>query len=112
MLPWTGLMIFYGTTMSSIHDAINGNYNMGPFGLTAMIVGSVVAIIASIFLSCVVKRHANKMVADANKAKEEAEAAVAKEKEVADREKGNPQTGSVVELGSVKSGDDKVSNRS
>ena len=111
MLPWTGLMIFYGTTMSSIHDAINGNYNMGPFGFTAMIVGSVVAIIASIFLSCVVRKHANKMVSDANKAKVEAEAA-AREKEVADREKGNPQTGSVVELGSVKSGDDKVSNRS
>ena len=87
MLPWTGLMIFYGTTLSSIQDAIEGNYKMGPFGLTAMIVGSVVAIIASIFLSFVVNRHLKKMIADAEKAKEDAEAA---EKAEADKEKGNP----------------------
>ena len=70
MLPWTGLMIFYGTTLSSIQDAIEGNYEMGPFGLTAMIAGSVVAIIASIFLSLVVRRHLRKMIEDAQKAKE------------------------------------------
>ena len=98
MLPWTGLMIFYGTTLSSIQDAIEGNYEMGPFGLTAMIAGSVVAIIASIFLSLVVRRHLRKMIEDAQKAKEEAEAA---EKAEADREKGNPQTGSAVELSSI-----------
>ena len=70
MLPWTGLMIFYGTTIASIQDAVEGKMNMGPFGLTAMIVGSIIAIIASIFLSCVVKKHLNKMVAEAEKAKE------------------------------------------
>lgn len=68
---------------------------MGPFGLTAMIVGSVVAIIASVFLSFVVNRHLKKMIADAEKAKVDAEAA---EKAEADKEKGNPQTGSGIEL--------------
>ena len=95
MLPWTGLMIFYGTTLSSIQDAIEGNYKMGPFGLTAMIAGSVVAIIPSVFLSFVVNRHLKKMIADAEKAKKDAEAA---EKAEADKEKCNPQTGSGIEL--------------
>ena len=86
MMPWTAMMIFYGTTLSSIHDALNGNYNMGPWGLTAMIGGSAVAILASIFLSCKVKKQMNEMVTAAEKAKEEAEDAKGK----ADAEKGNP----------------------
>ena len=61
MVPWTGMMVFYGTTLSSIHDAINGNYNAGPVGLACNIGGSVIAIFASIFLSCVVKKHLDKM---------------------------------------------------
>lgn len=95
MVPWTGMMVFYGTTISSIHDAINGKYTMGPFGLIAMIAGSVIAIIASIFLSCVVKKHLDKMVKDAEEAKEAAE------KAKIDAEKGNPQTGSNVDLNEV-----------
>ena len=65
MVPWTVMMVFYGTTLSNIHDAVNGNYETGPVGLAAMIVGSVMAILASIFLSIVVKRHLNNMVKDA-----------------------------------------------
>ena len=69
MAPWTGMMVFFGTTVSNIQDAISGNYNAGPFGLAAMIAGSVIAIIASIFLTVIVKRHFNKMVKDAEEAK-------------------------------------------
>ena len=65
MVPWTVMMVFYGTTLSNIHDAVSGNYETGPVGLAAMIIGSVMAILASIFLSIVVKRHLNNMVKDA-----------------------------------------------
>ena len=76
MVPWTAMMVFFGTTISNIQDAISGNYNAGPFGLAAMIGGSVVAIIAAIFLSIVVKRHFNKIVNDAEAAKEVAKKGV------------------------------------
>ena len=92
MVPWTGMMVFYGTTLSNIHDAVTGNYKMGPFGLTAMIAGSIIAILASIFLSCAVKKHLDKMVKEA----EEKKQAVLKAR--ADAEKGNPQGGSNVDL--------------
>lgn len=91
MVPWTIMMVFYGTTLSNIHDAIDGNYEAGPVGLTFMIVGSIVAIIASIFLSIVVKRHLNNIVKEAQKNKEKK----------ADIEKANPQAGettSVIEM--------------
>ena len=87
MLPWTIMMVFYGTTLSSIHDAVTGNYKAGPFGLATMIIGSVVAILASVFLVLVVKRHLKHMVAQA-----EAKAKARKAK--ADlEENANPQAG-------------------
>ena len=69
MLPWTIMMVFYGTTAANIHDAVTGNYKAGPYGLTTMIIGAIVAILASIFLSLVVKRHLKNMVNDAEDAK-------------------------------------------
>ena len=69
MMPWTAMMVFYGTTLSNIHDALNGNYKTGPVGFTAMVGGSVIAIAASIYLSCTVKKIMNKMVHDAEVAK-------------------------------------------
>ena len=38
---------------------------MGAFGFTMMIVGTVIAIVASIGLSCVVKGHLQRMIRDA-----------------------------------------------
>ena len=73
MVPWTVMMVFYGTTLSNIHDAVNGDYETGPVGLASMIIGSIIAILASIFLSIVVKRHLNNMIKDANAAAETTE---------------------------------------
>ena len=53
MAPWTGMMVFFGTTISNVADAVAGNYEAGPYGLAAMIGGSVVAIVAFIFLSII-----------------------------------------------------------
>ena len=55
MAPWTGMMVFFGTTISNITDAVAGNYEAGPYGLAAMIGGSVVAIVAFIFLSLLLR---------------------------------------------------------
>ena len=68
MVPWTAMMVFYGTTISNLQSAIKGEYEQGPVGFAAMIIGSVMAILASIFLSIVVKRHLNNMIKDAEKA--------------------------------------------
>ena len=75
--PYPAMMIFYGTTLSSIQDALEGNYDMGPGGTAAMIAAVVISLGGFIFLSCVVKRHLNKIVKDqeeADKAKKQAAA--------------------------------------
>ena len=95
IMPYTAMMIFYGTTISSITDAVEGNADLGPWGLSAMIGGSVLAIIASIFLSCVVKKHLNKMVADAEAAKEQTKT------DNADEEKGSEKGEDEVDVDDV-----------
>ena len=70
MAPWTGMMVFFGTTISNIADAVAGNYDAGPYGLAAMIGGSVVAIVAFIFLSIIVKKHFDKWVEEAEEAQQ------------------------------------------
>ena len=70
MAPWTGMMVFFGTTISNIADAVAGNYDAGPYGLAAMIGGSVVAIVAFIFLSIIVKKHFDKLVEEAEEAQQ------------------------------------------
>ena len=62
MIPYLCMMVFYGTTLSSITDAISGNYNAGPLGLILMIAGSVIALVSFILLTMVVKKHLNSMI--------------------------------------------------
>merc|ERR1712060_149463 len=72
---------------------------MGAFGFTMMIVGTLIAIVASIGLSCVVKGHLQKMIRDAEaKANKEAKVDSEKPDIVVNTEKCNPQNGSSVEL--------------
>ena len=77
MLPWTVMIVFFGTTLSNIHDAVNGKFESGPIGLAVLVVGSIIALVASILLSIVVKRHFDNMLKEAG----------------GDIENGNPQAG-------------------
>ena len=65
MLPWIVMIVFFGTTLSNLHDAVNGDFETGPVGLIALIGDSIVALIASLFLSIAVKRHFDSMFKEA-----------------------------------------------
>ena len=68
MLPGTLVYVFVGTTVGSIQDAASGNYDAGPAGLVLLIVGSVLACVAIIYVSIVVKRYLNAAIAKENEA--------------------------------------------
>ena len=59
MIPGTIVYVFVGTTIGSIQDAASGNYDAGPAGLALLIVGCVLACVAIIYVSIVVKRYLN-----------------------------------------------------
>lgn len=63
MLPGTIVYVFVGTTIGSITDAASGNYSAGPAGLTLLIVGSILACVAIVYISIVVKRYLNNAAA-------------------------------------------------
>lgn len=65
MLPWIVMIVFFGTTLSNLHDAVNGDFETGPVGLVILVGGSIVALLASLFLSIVVKRHFDSMFKEA-----------------------------------------------
>ena len=54
MIPGTIVYVFVGTTIGSIQDAASGNYDAGPAGLILLIVGSILACVAIIYVSIVV----------------------------------------------------------
>ena len=62
MLPGTIVYVFVGTTIGSIQDAASGNYDAGPAGLILLIVGSVLACVAIIYVSIVVKKYLNQAI--------------------------------------------------
>jgi len=62
MLPGTLVYVFVGTTIGSIQEAASGDYDAGPAGLALLIVGSVLACAAIIYVSIVVKRYLNAAV--------------------------------------------------
>lgn len=82
MLPWTVMIVFFGTTLSNLHDAVNGNFETGPIGLGVLVIGSIIALVASVLLSIVVKRHFDAMLKDAGEGIEDLKE---------DIENGNPQ---------------------
>ena len=59
ILPGTIVYVFIGTTIGSITDAATGNYDAGPAGLILLIVGSVLACVAIVYISIVVKKYLN-----------------------------------------------------
>ena len=59
MLPGTIVYIFLGTTISNIADAASGNYEQGTASLVFIIVGTILAFIAIVYISCVVKKYLN-----------------------------------------------------
>eukprot|EP00354_Favella_ehrenbergii_P010775 CAMPEP_0170467436 /NCGR_PEP_ID=MMETSP0123-20130129/11016_1 /TAXON_ID=182087 /ORGANISM="Favella ehrenbergii, Strain Fehren 1" /LENGTH=81 /DNA_ID=CAMNT_0010733803 /DNA_START=683 /DNA_END=928 /DNA_ORIENTATION=+ len=62
MLPGTLVYVFVGTTIGSIQEAASGDYDAGSAGLALLIVGSVLACAAIIYVSIVVKRYLNAAV--------------------------------------------------
>ena len=69
MIPGTVVYVFVGTTIGSIQDAATGNYDAGPAGLALLIVGCVMACVAIIYVSIVVKRYLNKAIEEEEKNK-------------------------------------------
>ena len=59
MIPGTIVYVFLGTTISNIHDAAMGNYEQGTAGLVLLIIGTIFALIAIIWISIVVKKYLN-----------------------------------------------------
>ena len=71
MIPGTIVYVFIGTTISNIADAVQGNYESGTLGLVVLIVGSILGLIAIIYISIVVKRYLNKALIEENENKAE-----------------------------------------
>ena len=65
------MIVFFGTTLSNLHDAVNGDFETGPVGLVVLVGGSIIALLASLFLSIVVKRHFDSMLNSAGESAKE-----------------------------------------
>ena len=59
IIPGTVVYVFIGTTIGSIQDAATGNYDAGVAPLILIIIGSILACVAIIYISIVVKRYLN-----------------------------------------------------
>jgi len=59
MLPWVISGVFFGTTFSNIHDAVNGKFDKGSTQFYAMIIGTALVIVAAVFMSILVKKQYN-----------------------------------------------------
>ena len=59
MIPGTVVYVFIGTTVSNIADAATGNYEQSTLSLVFIIVGTILAFMAIIYISCIVKKYLN-----------------------------------------------------
>ena len=59
MIPGTIVYVFVGTTIGSITDAASGNYDSGTAGLILLIVGSILACVAIVYISIKVRGYLN-----------------------------------------------------
>lgn len=64
MLPGAFVYVLLGTTISSIADAANGNFDAGVLPLIMLIFGTVLALFAIIYISMVTKRYLNNNIID------------------------------------------------
>ena len=60
MIPGTIVYVFVGTTIGNIADAANGEFEGGTATLVLLIVGTVLAFAAIVYITVVVKRYLNK----------------------------------------------------
>lgn len=70
MIPGTIVYVFVGTTIGNISKAASGDFEGGTITLVLLIVGTVLAFAAIVYISIVVKKYLNKQLAmeDAEKA--------------------------------------------
>lgn len=60
MIPGTIVYVFVGTTIGNIADAASGEFEGGTVTLVLLIVGTVLAFAAIVYITIVVKRYLNK----------------------------------------------------
>ena len=64
MIPGTIVYVFVGTTIGNIADAASGEFEGGTATLVLLIVGTVLAFVAIVYITIVVKRYLNKQLAE------------------------------------------------
>jgi len=64
MIPGTMVYVFVGTTISNIADAASGEFEGGAATLIFLIVGTIFAFAAIVYISIIVKRYLNKQLAE------------------------------------------------
>ena len=69
MIPGTIVYVFVGTTIGNISAAASGDFEGGTATLVFLIVGTVMAFIAIVYVTIVVKRYLNKQLAAQDEAK-------------------------------------------
>ena len=74
MIPGTIVYVFVGTTIGNIADAASGEFEGGTATLVLLIVGTVLAFVAIVYITIVVKRYLNKQLAEDAAEKESKEA--------------------------------------
>ena len=57
MIPGAFMYVFIGTTIGSITDAVNGEFEHGPLFLVFLILGSISALLACTYLTVVIRRY-------------------------------------------------------
>ena len=63
MIPGTIVYVFVGTTIGNISKAASGDFEGGTVTLVLLIVGTILAFAAIVYVSIVVKRYLNKQLA-------------------------------------------------
>ena len=76
MIPGTIVYVFVGTTISNISAAASGDFEGGTVTLVLLIVGTVLAFVAIIYITVVVKRYLNKQLAESKEAEEKKDVVV------------------------------------
>ena len=84
MIPGTIVYVFVGTTIGNIADAASGEFEGGTATLVLLIVGTVLAFVAIVYITIVVKRYLNKQLAEDAAEKEGKEAENKTEEKKAD----------------------------
>ena len=68
-LPVAAVNVFVGTTIIEIKDVVNGDYNGGTASLVLLIVGCVLTVLITIYVTLLIRRNLKAMAAKANEEK-------------------------------------------